>query len=186
MQLITSRETAIAKQCLAAGDKPRALLALRRKKYQESMLSRTDTQLETLQQLTSNVEFALVQKDVIFGLKQGTEVLRTIQKEMGGIEEVEKILGDGEEQRAWQREVGDMLAGSISRAEDDEVEEELEGLEKELGITTTKTSSTEPAPLPDAPSGDFAERQMGKDAVEKSDGESTKGKESQAAEPMLA
>ena len=186
VQLITSRETAIAKQCLAAGDKPRALLALRRKKYQESMLSRTDVQLETLEQLTSNVEFALVQKDVMFGLKQGTEVLKTIRNEMGGMKEVEKILGDSEEQRAWQREAGDMLAGSISRAEDEEVEEELEGLEKELGIKAVEMSPGEVAPLPDAPIGDFGETQTGKHAVGQADREPTRGSESQAAEPILA
>src|SRR6516164_2745091 len=35
--VLTSRETEIAKEMLAKGDKPRALLALRRKKYQESL-----------------------------------------------------------------------------------------------------------------------------------------------------
>ncbi|TGO78183.1 hypothetical protein BELL_0076g00290 [Botrytis elliptica] len=62
--VLTDRETAIAKEMLAKGDKKRALLALRRKKYQESLLAKTDAQLEQLEKLTSSVEFALVQKDV--------------------------------------------------------------------------------------------------------------------------
>merc|ERR1712093_849110 len=36
--VLTDREKEIAKQMLAKGDKPKALLALRRKKYQESLL----------------------------------------------------------------------------------------------------------------------------------------------------
>jgi charged multivesicular body protein 6 len=99
---LTDRETAIAKECLARNDRRRALLALRRKKYQESLLAKTDAQLAQLEQLTSQVEFALVQKDILFGLQQGTKVLQAIHKEMGGLEAVEKLMGDTEEARAYQ------------------------------------------------------------------------------------
>lgn len=101
--VITDREKAIARACLANGDKSKALLALRRKKYQESLLAKTDAQLEQLEKLTSSVEFALIQKDVLFGLQQGTSVLKEIHKEMGGIENVEKLMGESEEARAYQR-----------------------------------------------------------------------------------
>ena len=101
--VITTRETEIARQCLAKGDKARALLALRRKKYQETLLTKTDAQLEQLEQLTSSVEFALVQKDVVFGLQRGTEVLKEIHKEMGGLEAVEKMMGETEAEREYQR-----------------------------------------------------------------------------------
>ncbi|UKZ62519.1 uncharacterized protein TrAtP1_003763 [Trichoderma atroviride] len=82
--VLTNKETEIAKQLLAKGDKKRALLALRRKKYQESLLSKTDAQLEQLEKLTASVEFAQIQKDVVFGLQQGTKVLSEIHAEMGG------------------------------------------------------------------------------------------------------
>ena len=101
--LLTTRETEIAKSLLSQGDKPRALLALRRKKYQESLLAKTDAQLEQLEKLTSSVEFALVQKDVVFGLQQGTKVLGEIQREMGGIEHVEKLMGETAEAVAYQQ-----------------------------------------------------------------------------------
>lgn len=101
--VITDREKAVAKECLARGEKDKALLALRRKKYQESLLAKTDSQLEQLEKLTSNVEFALVQKDVLYGLKQGTQVLKQIHKEMGGLEAVEKLMGESEEARAYQQ-----------------------------------------------------------------------------------
>lgn len=145
---ITDRETAIAKQCLARNDRRRALLALRRKKYQESLLAKTDAQLEQLEQLTGQVEFALVQKDVLFGLQQGTRVLQTINKEIGGLEGVEKLMGETEEARTYQevwalgipavlciltsaaiQEISQMLAGQLSNQDEDEVEDELEALQ---------------------------------------------------------
>jgi charged multivesicular body protein 6 len=101
--VLTTRETAIARDLIARGDKSRALLALRRKKYQETLLTRTDAQLSTLEQLTQDVEFALVQKDVLYGIKQGTKVLKEIQREMGGLEGVERLLEETEEARAYQR-----------------------------------------------------------------------------------
>lgn len=105
ISILTDRETEIAKQCLARDDRRRALLALRRKKYQETLLDKTNNQLMQLEQLTSQVEFALVQKDVLYGLQQGTQVLQTINKEMGGIEAVDRLMGETEEARAYQ-EVG--------------------------------------------------------------------------------
>lgn len=101
--VITSREQEIARECLRSGNKQKALLALRRKKYQESLLAKTDQQLAQLEALTSDVEFALVQKDVVFGLQQGTAVLKEIHKEMGGLEKVEMIMGESEEAQAYQK-----------------------------------------------------------------------------------
>ncbi|KAL1635220.1 Vacuolar protein sorting-associated protein 20 [Diplodia intermedia] len=143
--VITNRETEVAKECLKKGDKRRALLALRRKKYQESLLQKTDAQLAQLETLTSDVEFALVQKDVLFGLQQGTSVLKEIHKEMGGLENVEKLMGENEEAQAYQREISEMLAGRMSNQDEDEVEDELDALEKEMNGTKL------PENLPDAP-----------------------------------
>lgn len=194
---ITTRETDIARKCLLRGDKPKALLALRRKKYQETLLSKTDAQLETLEQLTSNVEFALVQKDVVYGLQQGTKVLKQIHAEMGGIEQVEKLMGESEDARAYQREISEMLGGQISNHDEDEVEDELEALEGEIRGTVTPEDMLEDVPeneldnsYPDVPEGELESR--------KGEGEITSHQKararerareaglSQSAEPMLA
>jgi charged multivesicular body protein 6 len=100
---VTNRETDIARECLRAGNKQKALLALRRKKYQESLLAKTDQQLAQLQALTSDVEFALIQKDVLLGLQQGTAVLKEIHKEIGGLDKVEMILSESAEAQAYQQ-----------------------------------------------------------------------------------
>ncbi|PHH62762.1 hypothetical protein CDD81_6750 [Ophiocordyceps australis] len=132
ISVLTDKETDIARQMLARGDKKRALLALRRKKYQESLLSKTDAQLEQLEKLTANVEFARIQKDVVFGLAQGTRVLKEIHAEMGGIEHVEKLMGETADAIAYQKEVSDLLGGRISNQDEEEVEDELAALQAEL------------------------------------------------------
>ncbi|CAJ2511832.1 Uu.00g074570.m01.CDS01 [Anthostomella pinea] len=139
---LTDAETNIARRLLAEDDKPRALLALRRKKYQESLLAKTDAQLEQLEALTRNVEFALIQKDIVFGLQQGTRVLKEIHAEMGGIEHVEKLMGESADAVAYQKEVSEMLGGRITNQDEDEVEDEMAALELEING---------PAHLPEVP-----------------------------------
>ncbi|KAK3725085.1 Vacuolar protein sorting-associated protein 20 [Vermiconidia calcicola] len=151
--VITTREQEIAKECLRDGNKQKALLALRRKKYQESLLTKTDQQLAQLEALTSDVEFALVQKDVIFGLQQGTAVLKEIHKEMGGLEKVEMIMGESEEAQAYQKEVSEMLGGKMSNQDEDEVEDELDAMEREvIGVPSLLDApSRVTEDLPDVP-----------------------------------
>ncbi|KAG9194786.1 Snf7-domain-containing protein [Alternaria panax] len=178
--VLTSREKEIAKECLAKGDTNKAKLALRRKKYQEGLLSKTDAQLAQLEILTSDVEFALVQKDVLFGLQQGTAVLKEIHKEMGGIENVEKLLGENEEARAYQEEISELLANKMSNQDEDEVEDELDALEAEV-------NGTVPA-LPDAPVAQpqlspQEKAQMAKDRAARRARERAA---EQASQPMLA
>ncbi|KAF7887404.1 hypothetical protein EAF00_009698 [Botryotinia globosa] len=164
--VLTDRETAIAKEMLAKGDKKRALLALRRKKYQESLLAKTDAQLEQLEKLTSSVEFALVQKDVVFGLQQGTNVLNQIHKEMGGLDHVEKLMGETADAIAYQQEVSDMLGGMMSNQDEDEVEDELAALEAEVTGVPLPEVPTAASPLkdslPDVPRSELSSKDRAK------------------------
>jgi len=186
---LTDRETAIARECLARGQKSKALLALRRKKYQESLLAKTDLQLEQLQQLTSDIEFASVQKDVLFGLQQGTKVLNQIHAEIGGIDNVEKLLGESAEARAYEREISEMLGGKMSNAEEDEVEDELETLEREVsGIKTPEAPILPNAPNADLkdPDAEEAARKLKAKMRAQARAKATEEIGRQAAEPMLA
>lgn len=164
--VLTDKETQIAKQMLAKGDKKRALLALRRKKYQESLLTKTDAQLEQLEKLTASVEFAQIQKDVIFGLQQGTKVLSEIHAEMGGIEHVEKLMGETADAIAYQnvlslatnlaigsvltvvQEISEMLGTRITAQDEEEVEDELAALEAEMAGVNQKLPTVPNAQLP--------------------------------------
>jgi len=128
IQVVLDRERAIAKAHLATGQKDRALVALRRRKYQQSLLLKTDGQLEHLEQLVSTIEFSLVEVSVLHGLKQGNEVLKEIHKEMN-IESVEKLLDETSEAREYQREIGEMLSNNLTLDEEDAVQAELRELQ---------------------------------------------------------
>ena len=187
ISVITDRETAVARECLARGDKAKALLALRRKKFQETLLAKTDAQLETLEQLTSNVEFSLVQKDVIYGLQQGTSVLKQIHAEMGGIENVEKLMGESEDARAYQKEISEMLGGQMSNQDEDEVEDELENLEGE--VNGVKDSDAVEYQYPAAPHNEPVFARELRDVGQQKARARARAQEraaGQAAEPMLA
>jgi len=146
IQVILDREQEIAKQHLAAGRKDRALIALRRRKYQGSLLAKTDGQLENLEQLVSTIEFSLVEVSVLHGLKQGNEVLKEIHKEMN-IDSVEKLLEETAEAREYQREIGDMLSNNLSLDEEDAVQAELREMQEQAEAVATR----QPVELPSVP-----------------------------------
>ncbi|KAL5534115.1 hypothetical protein ACEPAG_576 [Sanghuangporus baumii] len=153
IQTILDREQEIARQHLREGSKDRAVVALRRRKYQESLLHKTDTQLESLEQLVSTIEFSLVQVSVLHGLKQGNEVLKEIHREMNP-ESVERLLEETAEARAYQQEIGEMLSNTLTMDEEDAVQEELrqlqaEATEEAVPIVPVLPDAPHEAPVPD-------------------------------------
>ncbi|UNI19787.1 Vacuolar protein sorting-associated protein 20 [Purpureocillium takamizusanense] len=172
--VLTDKETDVARQMLARGDKKRALLALRRKKYQETLLAKTDAQLEQLERLTSSVEFAQIQKDVVFGLQQGTRVLQEIHAEMGGIDKVEKLMGETADAIAYQKEVSEMLGGRISNQDEEDVEDELAALQAEVAGQGVAQQ------LPSVPHANVPEPEL------RADGETTAAAKQPERQAMLA
>ncbi|KAF8481292.1 Snf7-domain-containing protein [Russula ochroleuca] len=148
IQVVLEREHEIAKQQLAAGHKDRALVALRRRKYQEGLLVRTGGQLESLEQMVSTIEFSLVEVSVLHGLKQGNEVLKEIHKQLN-VESVEKLLEETAEAREYQREIDNMLTNSLSLDEEEAVQTELMALQQ--GTLLTQGNAETLPSLPNAP-----------------------------------
>ncbi|KAF8641174.1 hypothetical protein AX17_000809 [Amanita inopinata Kibby_2008] len=146
IQIILDREHAIAKAHLAAGQKDRAVIALRRRKYQQGLMLKTDAQLENLEQLVSTIEFSLVEVSVMHGLSQGNEVLREIQKEMS-LEDVEKLLEETHEAQEYQKEISEMLSNTLTLDEEDAVQGEL----RELQANILRETQTEGIQLPSVP-----------------------------------
>jgi len=137
IQGILDREHQIAKANLAAGQEDRALIALRRRKYQQGLLLKTDGQLENLEQLVSTIEFSLIEVSVLHGLKQGNDVLAEIHKEMN-TENVEKLLEETHEAQAYQREIDEMLSSRLTMDDEDAVQAELKELQTEALQETEK------------------------------------------------
>ncbi|KAG8826694.1 Vacuolar protein sorting-associated protein 20 [Serendipita sp. 411] len=131
IQVILDQETQLAKEALRAGNQEKARRALRKRKYQESLLQQTDGQLEQLEQLVSSVEFALVEASVLHGLKQGNEVLAQLHKEMD-IESVEKLMSETMEAIEYQKEIDAMLSSNMNAIEEEEVMNELLAIQTEI------------------------------------------------------
>ncbi|KAF9651832.1 hypothetical protein BDM02DRAFT_419917 [Thelephora ganbajun] len=147
IQRVLNREHEIAKQHLANGHKDRALIALRQRKYQETLLAKTDAQLEQLEQLVSTIEFSLVEISVLHGLKTGSEVLKQINKEMN-LGDVEKLLEETHEARAYQEEISNMLVNNLTLDDEEAVQEEFRELQ---ALTALEAEPKEITKLPDVP-----------------------------------
>lgn len=103
-----------------------ALLALRKKKYQQTLIDKTEEQLNNLETLTFNIENALVQKELLEGIKKGNAVLAKLNKECD-IDRVENIMGQLKDEITYQREVEDLM-GELSKEDEDLVLAELDAL----------------------------------------------------------
>ena len=68
IELNLERDRQLAKKLLDEGKRDRAKLLLKKKKYQEKLLQNTDNQLEKLEQLTHDLEFAQVEVQVCVSL----------------------------------------------------------------------------------------------------------------------
>lgn len=101
LSIVTQRETEIAKEHLLRGNKPLALLALKKRNYQTSLLESTQSQLWNLDQLVQSIEFAQVEAQVISGLKTGNSILSKLKQELK-IENVERLMEDTAEAIAYQ------------------------------------------------------------------------------------
>ena len=58
----------------------KAKLLLKKKRYLEGMLTKTDTQLDNLQEMVERIEYAQVEIQVVEGLKQGNECLEKMHQ----------------------------------------------------------------------------------------------------------
>ncbi|KAF9191941.1 Vacuolar protein sorting-associated protein 20 [Haplosporangium sp. Z 767] len=147
LDTVIAKEHTLAKAHLAKGEKKRALLALRRKKFQEGLLEKTLLQMTNLDELTFSIEQALVEKQVIEGLAAGNQVLKELHKEMS-LSDVEKLMDETAESIAYQNEIDEMLSTRLSVAEEEDIERELD----ELVAEKTRTM------LPNVPQASSQER----------------------------
>lgn len=119
------RDKQLAKKLLQDGKKERAKLLLRKKRFQEQLLQKTDGQLENLERITHDLEFAQVEIAVMEGLKVGNAALKKIH-EILNVDEVERILEETREGVEKQKEIDDLLSGALTEEDEHAVEAELE------------------------------------------------------------
>lgn len=103
---------------------------LRKKRYLEQLLQKTDGQLENLERLTHDIEFAQVELQVIDGLKKGNEALKKVNEALS-IEDVEKILDETREGIEKQQEIDSLLHGVLTDEDEEAVQAELDQIIEE-------------------------------------------------------
>ncbi|ODV95737.1 hypothetical protein PACTADRAFT_41862 [Pachysolen tannophilus NRRL Y-2460] len=184
LSVIMNKEKQIAIEALQQNNKQRALLALKKKKYQESSINRINDQLISLENLINSIEFKLIEKDFLYGLEQGNKILTQLNKEVS-IEKVDKLMDTTQEGIRYQQEVDDMLSQRLNRSEEMEVDEELKELERqELGLPEVKKEPkelSELSELPEVPKTDIEE-----EPVEELPEQSIQKKEREREEELLA
>lgn len=127
INLQLEKERLLAKQLLKNGKKEKALLLLKKKRYQDQLLDKTENQIGNLERMVQDLEFAQIEKKVIDGLKVGNECLKKMHEVMS-IEEVERIMDETQDSIEYQRQIDEMLAGSLTQEDEDAVLAELEAI----------------------------------------------------------
>ncbi|XP_070779570.1 charged multivesicular body protein 6-like isoform X2 [Enoplosus armatus] len=121
------KERLLAKQLLKDGRKEKALLLLKKKRYQDQLLDKTENQILNLERMVQDIEFMQIEMKVIEGLKVGNDCLKSMHEIMS-IEDVERILDETQESIEYQRQIDEMLAGALTQEDEDAVLAELEAI----------------------------------------------------------
>lgn len=121
------KERELAKQLLRDGKRERAKLLLKKKRYLESLLDKTDQQLDNLQQMVDNIEFAQIELKVVEGLKTGNKCLEEMHRIMS-LDDVEQIMADTQEAIEYQREIDELLGQNLTDEDEEAIAAELDSI----------------------------------------------------------
>ncbi|XP_070596316.1 charged multivesicular body protein 6 [Erythrolamprus reginae] len=130
ISLQLERERIFARQLLKDGKKEKAKLLLKKKRYEEQLLDKTENQISNLERMVYDIEFTQIELKVIEGLKIGNECLNRMHQVMS-IEEVERIMDETQEAVEYQRQIDEILAGSFTTEDEDAILAELDAITQE-------------------------------------------------------
>ncbi|MES1909645.1 MAG: hypothetical protein MHM6MM_002348 [Cercozoa sp. M6MM] len=174
---VAVREKEMAKLLLSQGRKDRALLCLKKKKYQEQLLERTRGQLLNVEQLVNSIEFASMQNEVFQALKDGNTCLEALNAEVD-VEEVEQLMEDTADAIAYTNEVSEALGQKLSEEDEDEVNAMFAALEDEIALEDEQA-------LPEAPVTNVTTQPMTTEQVTPVEGEVEVKQQEEEEKPAL-
>ncbi|KAI9836589.1 MAG: hypothetical protein M1819_001221 [Sarea resinae] len=132
---LTTRISALdatARAALASKNRQTALSALRSKKLAETTLQRRLDTLAQLEEVYSRLEQAANQIDIVNVMSESAAVLKSLNKQVGGVERVEDVVDALRDQMSTVEEVGGVLGDAGREGVDEgEVDDELEAMERE-------------------------------------------------------
>jgi len=105
------------------------------------MLTNSDKQLENLEKLAADLEFAQVELLVLDGLKQGNSALKKMHQVLN-IDDIERIMDETREGIEKQQELDSLLSDVLTSEDEESVLAELDAL----------TAEDSAIKLPDVPS----------------------------------
>eukprot|EP01102_Stenamoeba_stenopodia_P016280 TRINITY_DN566_c1_g7_i1.p1 TRINITY_DN566_c1_g7~~TRINITY_DN566_c1_g7_i1.p1 ORF type:complete len:257 (-),score=89.28 TRINITY_DN566_c1_g7_i1:43-813(-) len=129
LEIIMAKEKEIARTLLRDGKRSKAVLALKKKRYQEQLLERSIEQLNNIQQMIDTIEFKQIEVAVFQEMKKGTATLKQLNQELS-LEDVEQLMEDTQDALDYQKQVEEALAGQLTEFDNEAIENELEELEK--------------------------------------------------------
>ncbi|XP_021273942.1 vacuolar protein sorting-associated protein 20 homolog 2-like [Herrania umbratica] len=156
LEAVIEAEKQAARDLIREKRKDRALLALKKKKAQEELLKQVDTWLINVEQQLADIELASKQKAVFESLKSGNNAIKAIQSEIN-LEDVQKLMDDTEEAKAYQDEINAILGEKLSAEDEEEILAEFENLETQMAVQgmpevpTTAPSEEQNLDLPNVP-----------------------------------
>ncbi|KAI6655062.1 Charged multivesicular body protein 6-like [Oopsacas minuta] len=125
LEIQMEKERELAKKLLRDGKRDKAKLLLKKKKYTESLLEKTDGQLSNLETMVGNLEYAQIEMKVVEGLKSGNEALTMLHKIMS-IEDVESLIADTQDAIEYQKEIDELLGTRLTQEDEESLLKELE------------------------------------------------------------
>lgn len=129
LEIIMAKEKDIARALLRDGKRSKAVLALKKKRYQEQLLDRSIDQLNNIQEMIDTIEFKQIEVAVFQEMKKGTATLKQLNQELS-LEAVEQLMEDTQDALDYQKQVEEALAGQLTEFDNEAIENELEELEK--------------------------------------------------------
>uniref|UniRef100_A0A224XK52 Putative autotransporter adhesin n=1 Tax=Panstrongylus lignarius TaxID=156445 RepID=A0A224XK52_9HEMI len=157
-------ERLLAKKLLTSGQRERAKLLLKKKRYQENLLEKTDGQLENLEKMIQDLEFAQVEIKVVTGLKIGSEALKSLN-EILNIDEIERIMDETREGIEKQQEINDLLNGKLTEEDEEDIEKEYNELLKLEEEEISEKLPDIPVIEPELPATDSVEKEKYKEKL---------------------
>ncbi|KAG4303350.1 hypothetical protein PCANB_000318 [Pneumocystis canis] len=116
-EILTLNTKEAVKKSFEQGNKQKCLYLLKRKKHYQELFEKACAHIETVENLISTIEFALIEEDIICILRQSSYLLKEIHKGMS-LESVSKLMDQTKDSIICQNDISLALSNTSEDKED--------------------------------------------------------------------